>query len=74
MIIFIKFDNLKILNCKDLNDYNIQFRDIIDKLIIYSKASIMNQNWLIYKYFFELNNFARSFIDRWIAEQNYLQR
>ena len=68
IIIFIKFDNLKILNCKDINDYDTQFRDIIDERIIYSEASIMNQNWLIYKYFFELSDFARSFIDRWVAE------
>ena len=68
MIIFIKFDNLKALNCKDINDYNTQFRDIIDELIIYSKTSTMNQNWLIYKYFFDLSDFARSFIDRWVAK------
>ena len=68
MIIFIKFDNLKTLNCKDINDYDTQFRDIIDELIIYSEAFTMNQNWLIYKYLFELSDFARSFIDRWVAE------
>ena len=28
----------------------------------------MNQNWFIYKYFFDLNDFARSFIDRWVAK------
>ena len=66
--IFIMFDNLKILNCKNINDYNTQFRDIIDELIIYSKASTMNQNWLIYKYLFDLSDFARSFIDRWVAK------
>ena len=42
MIIFIKFDNLKTLNYKDINDYDTQFRDIIDELIIYSEASTMN--------------------------------
>ena len=68
MIIYSKFEFFKVFFCVDINEYDIKFRDIINEFVIYSFNSKMNENWLIYKYFANLSEFARFFIDRWISK------
>ena len=64
--IYVKFDFFKTVNCVNINEYNIKFRNIINKLIIYSFNFKINENWFIYKYFDSLKNFdnVRFFIER----------
>ena len=64
MTFFIKFETFKISNCVIINEYDIKFWNIVNELSIYSKKFKMNINWLIYKYFVDLFDFARFFIDR----------
>ena len=64
MTFFIKFKTFKIDNCTIINEYDIKFRNIVNELFIYSKKFKININWLIYKYFVDLFDFARFFIDR----------
>ena len=71
MIIYSKFEFLKIFFCIDINEYDIKFRNIINELVIYSFNSKMNENWFIYKYFASLSEFARLFIDRWISKHKF---
>ena len=48
-----------------VNEYNIKFKNIINKFVIYSFNSKINENWFIYKYFDNLNlNNVRLFIKR----------
>ena len=71
MIIYSKFESLKVFFCVDINEYDIKFRNIINELVIYSFNSKMNENWLIYKYLANLSEFARLFIDRWISKHEF---
>ena len=73
IIIYIKFNILKIVDCAIINEFDIKFRNIINELIIYSFNSKINKNWFIYKYFdnlIDLNNVCL-FINRWIFNYNF---
>ena len=70
MTSFIKFKTFKVDNCVIINEYDIKFRNIVNKLSIYSRKLKMNINWFIYKYFVNLFDFACSFINRWIDEHD----
>ena len=73
MIIYVKFDIFKIINSVIINEYDIKFRNIINEFVIYSFNFKMNENWLIYKYFENLDesNNVRFFIERWIFEHEF---
>ena len=73
MIIYVKFNIFKTVNFDIINEYDIKFRNVINELIIYSFNFKMNENWLIYKYFENLNdtNNVRLFIKRWISEHEF---
>ena len=74
MTFFIKFKIFKIDNCIIINEYDIKFRNIINELFIYSEKFKMNINWFIYKYFADLFNFARFFIDHWIDKHDSFKK
>ena len=42
--IYVKFDFFKTINCVSINEYNIKFRNIINKLAIYSFNLKINEN------------------------------
>jgi len=44
MKFFIKFETLKISNCKNINKYKIKFYNIINKLFIYLNNSTIDKN------------------------------
>ena len=72
MVTYVKFDNIKIFNYIIVNEYDIKFKNIINKFAIYSFSSKMDENWLIYKYLDDLNSDnVRLFIERWIFEYEF---
>ena len=74
MTSFIKFKIFKVDNCVIINEYDIKFRNIVNELFIYFEKFKMNINWLIYKYFADLFDFVRFFIDRWIDEHDSFKK
>ena len=44
IIIYIKFNILKIIDCAIINEFDIKFRNIINELAIYLFNSKMNKN------------------------------
>ena len=70
IIIYYKWEIFKVEDCVNINKYEIKFRNIINKLSLYSFNFKMKSNWLIFKYFLNLRSFdhVRLFNERWIID------
>ena len=72
LITYVKYKNFKCANWKNLFQYNVKFRKIVNELIIYFEKIRSKFNWLIFKYFVDLSKSIVFFIDRWIFEHNFI--
>ena len=65
-----KYKQFKCVDCANVYEYNIKFRNIELELTFYFEASKMYLNWLILTYLEKLLFSAGFFIDRWIVDKH----